>query len=469
MTARFSKTAHVLFALLCYEAGLAYAGRKGAVKSAAISVVGPAMGSFNMLDNIDNKLSECESSQQRLIYKQDDFADPKYGAARRIANTTSSLMTLKDNTGLIKAYYGNMLVHYQGDRTYDADVSMIAKSVCALEYIKAIYVGAPWSYIASQSIDMINVFISNTGLAPNPPDLYDPITGTDYPGLGGVGEIQLALDIVENLDYAMMVHEMCHVFTGGYIAAYRGNYRSISESVCEFYVHWFLPDNVVFYDSVKRVLDLRWRNPLGKAVVSGYDESYWMPTPVWAFVARQWGESALSKFIVDGGLKDDAIGPWSSIAAGFSGGDLQQVAGAYLRMILNGELIERQKNNTNGKLTTTYYRFLDKSTTQWAFKPAAPFKSLEAFGFEVFNVGSSCLNTDRTCNVKVVSVPEKTEQDDKRWVCLVAIGSGVRITSSYNNMCRGVNAMSYVAVMHTYEDWDVSNGILPIAYSLRRA
>lgn len=469
MTARFSKTAllRVFLMLLGWTLSV-HAARKGGVftktraKSAVIPT--PVMGSFDMHDGLQEYVTGCLN---RVTYMQDDFADPKYGATRRAAvagSVSTSLMRLDGGGGVIKTYYGGDLIHQQGNRVYNASVRDIANATCVLEYLKSIYQATPWSYVSSPGSDAINVFISNTGLAPNPPDLYDPIvSGADYPGMGGIGEVQLALDVVENMDYALLVHEMCHVFTGGYIAAFKGSYRTISEGVCEFYTHWFMPKNVVFNDNFRRYLEVRWRNPLNKNVVTSYDESYWMPTHVWAFVTREWGETAMAGFITRGGLLNDTISPWSALAMEFVGGDTQVLAGAYLRSVINGVLVGPY---VTGKLNAFYK--LDQSQASWILKPAAPFKALEAYGFEIVSVGDICPVTGQKCVVKVVSAPEERPYDVKKWVCLMMndiVSSKSLKEYTHTNTCIGVDKTSWVAIMHTYDDWG-AGGVT--AYSLQR-
>ena len=393
----------------------------------------------------------------------DDFADSSHGDARRRAGIEGACSI---RCGRARLYYGPSLALEYGGKMLRLTTDDYRRTAGILDRIIAGYSSLFASFPTPPVMD---AYVSNTGLAPAPPDLYVPgLDGIDMPGLGGMEEVRLAFDVVHGGNVAVMAHELCHSATAAYVSK-TGRYKRISEGVCEFFgTYDFAPRGTRFYDAMRRALETRQKNPLSVRVTTDDDECYWRPVHVWASFAAQFGVTTLVGAIEHGALSKDAESPWDALApvllarnasTAAAGIDL---AAAYVRALLVNAAARADEARVavaraDRKLAAFYDADMawkaKKSTMTWmgncTFRSIVP---LEPFGFDVYD-GPTLVRAGEL-SVSVRSADPFRGEGDAAWRIFVLVKSlgSLQVVTSRGSVMQGTrvpaNASFYIAVMH---------------------
>jgi len=215
------------------------------------------------------------------------------GPIPNLVNNPKAKTTFDDyqkNRGFPAKYrfFSNTVVCYYHNRC-DTTLpkELIVKTVQVLEtYIEKIRTLLSLPFPRLQQGKLFPLYISNTGLHPEPGDCVNGVVGaaSDYMMI-------LHPDVIKNIenDPTVIVHELGHGFL-----SLGGIQTWLEESLCEFLTWVFIPSYQSFYDTARdAIFKKSWINPL--SITNKPYETRYNPAVFWAFIADVYGTQRIGE------------------------------------------------------------------------------------------------------------------------------------------------------------------------------
>jgi len=205
-------------------------------------------------------------------------------------------------------YISKNVVTFYGNRTCDPSFTTkdIITGVNAFEkYFVQMQLDYHVKSIEDLRATYFSLYVSHTGLDPNPEDLVNGVVGASNECI-----MILLPNVMKfaDTDPSTIIHELCH----GLLHIY-GPLYTLGEGVCEYTINHYMPSYPLMYDQTKElILSQPYLNIFGSKVQSTslrYDTSAF-----WSFIAFSYGAPTVGMLTTHALSSSVSLDPWQTIA-----------------------------------------------------------------------------------------------------------------------------------------------------------